>query len=625
MRSFSLKSFGCVTAALMAMGCANGSNGGAKDGTGGSNAGGNASGGDSGSGGVSSGGGSSDTGGKGSGGTSESGGSKSGGAGNGGTGASGGVASNGGLATGTGGKLGTGGSAKSDAGVVTDAAVPSNPPPHEDFTEKVGSVSFDMVYIPGGTFTLGCEAASCPSDTKPVSDVKVSSYHIGKTEVTTALMNAALGTGSSSGTGSATSITWYDSMAIACKLSQATGKHYRMMTEAEFEYAAKNYLSKLEKVGTGEEWAYNSWNTTHMGGTDPVGPNSGKHTQKTRRDAQGTVDNITGRLIRSIDGIGPALRLVISDEMDYPPDYVPPCDLKPPVLDGEPTNSYRDPRWVTGSDAAWGVGAIAVGKFDLRVWDDGTARLNNKDGQWFTSNNIAFVFVPSSGSPTKFPYIFLDETQASLISDTSFMSGGFVGRIEKKSATNLAKPTVSGLKSGEELATAAGPDYKMVDMVNIPESAKQQDSRLIDGPGQCWFQNNINAGGTHNYRKDIDADEFRFAVIDKGNVVMLANGKWFTVNNTFLQITHSTGYTTNYLYAITPDGYFFHDSYQKYERADFRMFQIYSNTTGDFPSTCLNNSCSSELPKGDKASLYSSLDDGVSTFVPAPCPTDGCK
>ena len=59
---------------------------------------------------------------------------------------------------------------------------------------------------------------------------------------------------------------------------------------------------------------------------------------------------------------------------------------------------------------------------------------------------------------------------------------------------------------------------------------------------------------------------------------MLANGKWFTVNNTFLRITHSTGYTTDYLYAVTSDGTFYHDSYQAYERADFRMFQKKANS-----------------------------------------------
>jgi hypothetical protein len=359
-----------------------------------------------------------------------------------------------------------------------------------------------------------------------------------------------------------------------------------------------------------------------MGGADPVGPNSGEHTQKTRRDAQGTVDNITGRLIRSIDGVGPALRLAISAEMDLPPEYVPPCELQAPIPTDEPVNSYRDPRWITGSDEQWTTGSIAIGNFDLRVWDDGTARLNNKDGQWFTSNNIAFVFVPSSGTSTAFPYIFLDATQGSLISETPFTSGGFIGRIEKKSANSYAKPTISGLTSGAELAAAAGDNYRMVDMANIPESAKEQDSRLLDGASQGWFQDNTSAGGLHHYRKDVDPDEFRFTV-NQGQMVMLANGNWFTVNNTFLRITHSTGYTTDYLYAVDASGTFYHNSYQAYERADFRMFKKKANSE-TFPASC-GTHCSSEIPKGEPASLYAEMDNGESTFVPAPCPTDGCK
>jgi hypothetical protein len=291
----------------------------------------------------------------------------------------------------------------------------------------------------------------------------------------------------------------------------------------------------------------------------------------------------------------------------------------------EPENSYRDPRWVTGNDAKWTTGSLAIGKFDLQTWDDGTAVMNGKPGQWFTSNNIAFVFVPSSGTSVKYPYIFLDATQGSVISDAGFMNG-FIGRFQKTTATGTTKPTISGLKSGEELATAAGADYKMVDMVNIPESAKKQDPRLLDTTSDCWFQNNINAGGTHNYRKDVDADEFRFAVIDKGQIVMLANGKWFTVNNTFLHIQHPDGYVAEYLYAITSDGYFFHDSYMAYERADFRMFQKYDNATGSFPATCVpTTSCSTELAKGAAQPFYATMADGGSTFVPAPCPAAGCQ
>jgi hypothetical protein len=524
----------------------------------------------------------------------------------------------GGVSTGTGGAVGaTGGRANTGGVTQSPNTVPTTLPPSDDFTDKVGSASIEMIAIPGGTFTLGCESGTCDPDTAPVENITVSPYHIMKTEVSRAMWTAA----------GLTEGTWYDCMAMACELSKQTGHAYRVMTEAEFEYAAKKHLSKLSQVEATEEWAFNSWETKYSckpGDVDPLGPTPGAHTQKTRRD-KATGDKITGRLIRSIDGIGPKCRLTVSDKTDYPPGYPPSCSIKPPVLTTEPENSYRDPRWITGSDSKWTTGSIAIGKFDLQTWDDGTAIMNGKNGQWFTSNNIAFVFVPSSGTSVKYAYIFLDGTQGSVISDAGFMNG-FVGRFQKTTATGSTKPTITGLKSGAELAAAAGDDYKMVDMVNIPESAKKQDPRLIDTTSNCWFQNNESAGGTHNYRKDVDADEFRFAVIDKGQIVMLTNGNWFTVNNTFLRIQHSTGYTTDYLYAVTSDGYFMHDSFQAYERADFRLFQKYDNAGGKFPATCISDSCSKELAKGAGPSLYANQGDtGKSTFTPAPCPAAGCK
>jgi hypothetical protein len=521
----------------------------------------------------------------------------------------------GGAGGGTAGSTAKGGAAGSSPG-AGGTAVPTTRPPSGDFTDKVGSASVDMIAIPGGTFTLGCESSSCDTDTAPVENITVSDYHIMKTEVPKAMWTAV----------GLTEGTWYDCMAVACELSKKTGKAYRMMTEAEFEYAAKKHLDKLSQIDGTEEWAFNSWETKYSckpGDVDPLGPSPAAHTQKTRRD-KATGDKITGRLIRSIDGIGPKCRLTISDKMDSPAGYPPACKITPIVPTDEPVNSYRDPRWVTGSDAKWTTGSIAIGNFDLQIWDDGSARMNGKDGQWFTSNNIVLVFVPNSGTSVKLAYIFLDGTQGSVISDAGFMNG-FVGRFQKATATSTSKPTISGLKSGEELATAAGADFKMIDMTNIPDSAKKQDPRLIDTTSDCWFQNNINAGGTHNYRKDVDADEFRFAVIDKGQVTMLANGKWWTVNNTFLHIEHPNGYVAEYLYAITSDGYFMHDSFMKYERADFRMFQKYDNAGGKFPATCINDSCSKELPKGATQPVYANLPDGKSTFVPAKCPADGCK
>jgi len=317
----------------------------------------------------------------------------------------------------------------------------------------------------------------------------------------------------------------------------------------------------------------------------------------------------------------------------------------------EPENSYRDMRWVTGSNARWRMGST-----DLRVWADGTARHGTANGQWFTSNNINFVFVPATGSVTRYAYIFLNE------SDGSFLSTGMggSGRMTRSAADHLAKPTVANLMTGEELARARGADfetlYKMVDMVNMPQSARQQDPRLLDGPDSGWLQ--INRGSTHHYRKDVDPDEFRFIV----SGALLANGSWFTINNTFLRITY-TGwfqnctwscpgggfgcgmgnmvqtcvdtdrplvYEVDYLYNVTSSGQFFHNSFMGYERGDMRVFTKLPNDSPDIASIASQCSrCVDEIPKGQGVSMYGpggfQEDVGASTFVPAPCPAGGCQ
>jgi len=60
-----------------------------------------------------------------------------------------------------------------------------------------------------------------------------------------------------------------------------------------------------------------------------------------------------------------------------------------------------------------------------------------------------------------------------------------------------------------------------------------------------------------------------------------------------------------------------------YERGDFRMFQLKANSDA-FPASCGSHG-SDEIPKGEGASLYANLDNGHSTFVPAPCPAGGCQ
>ncbi len=120
----------------------------------------------------------------------------------------------------------------------------------------------EMVVIPAGRFTMG-DNASDQTDEKPAHAVSVSAFAAGKYEVTLGEWKAFVAaTGratppndcytSSGQNGSwrapgftqddrhpVACVSWQDGQAYALWLSQKTGQSYRMLTEAEWEYAAR--------------------------------------------------------------------------------------------------------------------------------------------------------------------------------------------------------------------------------------------------------------------------------------------------------------------------------------------------------------------------------------------------
>ena len=117
-------------------------------------------------------------------------------------------------------------------------------PATETFT--VEGVSFKMVTVEGGTFTMGATAeqgSDAYSNEKPTHQVTLSSYSIGETEVTQALWEAVMGTNPSQFTGNlqrpVEKVSWNACQAFIAKLNQITGKNFRLPTEAEWEYAAR--------------------------------------------------------------------------------------------------------------------------------------------------------------------------------------------------------------------------------------------------------------------------------------------------------------------------------------------------------------------------------------------------
>lgn len=111
-------------------------------------------------------------------------------------------------------------------------------------TFYANGVSFEMVEVRGGTFRMGGtpEQGSTSCDDKPVHSVTLSSFYIGKTEVTQALWKAVMGSNPSEFTGDELPVewvSWNDCQEFVRELNALTGLNFRLPTEAEWEFACR--------------------------------------------------------------------------------------------------------------------------------------------------------------------------------------------------------------------------------------------------------------------------------------------------------------------------------------------------------------------------------------------------
>lgn len=151
------------------------------------------------------------------------------------------------------------------------ASGPSTAAEPQPYVEKIpgSAVSFEMVAVPAGKFRMGSPAgeAGRKDDEGPQAEVAIQPFWIGKHEVTWAeydLYRKDAGIPVSKREGSdgdavtrptppyadeswgygkgkqpAIGMTWHAAMAYCRWLSAKTGHHYRLATEAEWEYAAR--------------------------------------------------------------------------------------------------------------------------------------------------------------------------------------------------------------------------------------------------------------------------------------------------------------------------------------------------------------------------------------------------
>ncbi|MBS9388944.1 MAG: SUMF1/EgtB/PvdO family nonheme iron enzyme [Dolichospermum sp. WA123] len=113
------------------------------------------------------------------------------------------------------------------------------------FTEDLGNgVTLKMVEIPGGTFMMGSPKSEAQrgSDESPEHQVTVPSFFMGKYQLTQAQYQAIMGSNPSAFKGNnrpVERVSWNDAVKFCEKLSQKTGKNYKLPSEAEWEYACR--------------------------------------------------------------------------------------------------------------------------------------------------------------------------------------------------------------------------------------------------------------------------------------------------------------------------------------------------------------------------------------------------
>lgn len=139
----------------------------------------------------------------------------------------------------------------------------------------VGNVQFEMTEIPGGAFLMGGtkeQQSETGSTDLPVHRVAVSSYYIGKTEVTRRLWKAVMGEDSGDWLAEDLPIewvSWEQCQVFIHRLDSITGQPFRLPTEAEWEYAARGGNGKQYHYAGSNDydpigWLYlNSQNRTH--------------------------------------------------------------------------------------------------------------------------------------------------------------------------------------------------------------------------------------------------------------------------------------------------------------------------------------------------------------------------
>jgi sulfatase modifying factor 1 len=144
------------------------------------------------------------------------------------------------------------------------------------YTEPTTGI--EMVLVKGGCYEMGDTFGDGYDHEKPVHEVCLDDFYLGKYQVTQRLWKALMGNNPSAFQNGdnypVEQVNWNDAQDFIRKLNEGTGKRYRLPTEAEWEYAARSGGKKEKWSGTSNEselMKYAWFRRNARGKTHPVG------------------------------------------------------------------------------------------------------------------------------------------------------------------------------------------------------------------------------------------------------------------------------------------------------------------------------------------------------------------
>ena len=175
--------------------------------------------------------------------------------------------------------------------------------PQNSMTITVKDVSFKMIRVQGGTFTMGAtsEQRSYAYNWElPAHRVTLSTYYIGETEVTQELWTAVMDSTPSYFKGSkrpVEQVSWDDCQEFIRKLNQLTGKNFRLPTEAEWEFASRGGTKNMHyKYSGSNDINAVAWYTDNASDMDNSSPDYGTHVVKTKKPNELGIYDMSGNV-----------------------------------------------------------------------------------------------------------------------------------------------------------------------------------------------------------------------------------------------------------------------------------------------------------------------------------------